>query len=144
MSDLTKKENRSNLKITAYIFFALAAINVVTVVLQLMDSSTLAGYDQSVVNLSIGLVVGYTALSVLAKLYIGIKGLAISQGKQVKSKAVIRLTMVLGSISLIIAVVAFATGNVSSEEQVADFLAQLASSSCYFYFAQYALRSIED
>lgn len=109
-----------------------------------MDSSTFAGYEQSVVNLSIGLVVGYTALSVLAKLYIGAKGYAISQGKKVKSKAVITLTLVLGSISLIMAIVAFVTGNVDTEEQVADFLAQLASSSCYFYFAQYASRAVED
>lgn len=135
---MNKEQSLKGLKTVSIIFFVLAALNVLLVVLQLTDSSIFEGYDQSVVNLTIGLAVGFTVLSVLAKLYIGMKGYSLANGKNVKVNGAITLAKVLGVLAAISAVVALVTGNAEMTEKVADCASQCGSAFCYFYFVKYA------
>lgn len=141
---MNKEQSIKGLKTTAIIFFVLAAVNVLLIVLQFADSSAFVGYDQSIVNLAIGLAVGATTISVLAKLYIGMKGYSLSNGKKVKVKGAMTLAKVLGVLAVISAVLVLVTGNADMTDKIADCAAQCGSAACYFYFIKYAKEVAED
>ena len=144
MPNLTKEQNLKGLKTVAIVFFVLAAVDVLLVLLQLLDSSTFANVDQSIANITIGIIVVFTAISVLMKLYIGMKGYSLANGKNVKVKGAVTLAKVLGVLAAISAILSLVTGNADIAQKIGDCASQAGAAWCYFYFAQRATQAINE